>query len=626
MTCHGHMRSVRSLDYHPFGGEYIVSGSNDTSVRLWDIRSNQCIKKYRGHMANVNSVKFSPDGSWIASGGTEGSVIIWDIRMSKEFIQFPAGSPVTCVQFHPEEMLLGAGRNDGSVDLYDLEACNPVLRKTNTIFAGNTVKSITFSEKGDALFIGSTCGISAIGWEPDRDLGHTEATWNVLGDMKIKNSQLLCGAFEQLNAAVYLAQIDLILMGSVASPVSIVSNHPVRRSFNRGNGKLRLSIGNKASTSSAFSPEDGLSSPNLSIEMIEEEPAFPDEEPAFQIAPTPATRNMVVIDDITSPISPFYGDGYLLTTKNVQAEKEDFPINNAQPPDYTVRPLKTVSRPVKPTTSVRPSEPKKIASSVSTIELNKINNDDQLNYARRPKSRGTSPVRMVAASRIQKRADNPSKHNKHIPIQIMTKPQRSKSSIDMKLLNGVNPSPTQIPKYISYTDHHTTTTSNEEHDLDMLRYGHELIYNSLCNRLAALNMLRSPAYRNDINAMLRKAVTMGDNHVIVDLLGSIIEKSASCWNLDMCVILLPTLFELLQAEYKFHAKRACDTLREIITRFLPVIQQHQYHYSSSIGVDITGEERMKKCLQCRDWLLRIKTLPENKVVGLAQIQNMIVDI
>lgn len=41
-------------------------------------------------MANVNSVKFSPDGNWIASGGTEGSVIIWDIRMSKEFIQFPA--------------------------------------------------------------------------------------------------------------------------------------------------------------------------------------------------------------------------------------------------------------------------------------------------------------------------------------------------------------------------------------------------------------------------------------------------------------------------------------------------------------------------------------------------------
>lgn len=71
-TFYGHMKSVRTLDFHPYG-EYVVSGSNDTTVRLWDVRKeNQCIYKYRGHIANINSVKFSPDGSWIASAGTEG--------------------------------------------------------------------------------------------------------------------------------------------------------------------------------------------------------------------------------------------------------------------------------------------------------------------------------------------------------------------------------------------------------------------------------------------------------------------------------------------------------------------------------------------------------------------------
>ena len=69
------MKSVRSLDFHPYG-DYIVSGSHDTSVRLWDNRNNECIKKYRGHIANVNSVKFSPDGSWISSAGTEGEWLV----------------------------------------------------------------------------------------------------------------------------------------------------------------------------------------------------------------------------------------------------------------------------------------------------------------------------------------------------------------------------------------------------------------------------------------------------------------------------------------------------------------------------------------------------------------------
>lgn len=74
MTFYGHMKSVRTLDFHPYG-EYFASGSNDTTVRLWDVRQNNAsIDKYRGHIANVNSVKFSPDGSWIASAGTEGEL------------------------------------------------------------------------------------------------------------------------------------------------------------------------------------------------------------------------------------------------------------------------------------------------------------------------------------------------------------------------------------------------------------------------------------------------------------------------------------------------------------------------------------------------------------------------
>lgn len=78
VSFYGHMKSVRTLDFHPNMNCIFASGSNDTTVRLWDLRKGDgSVSKYRGHVANVNSVKFSPDGWWIASAGTEGNVNVF---------------------------------------------------------------------------------------------------------------------------------------------------------------------------------------------------------------------------------------------------------------------------------------------------------------------------------------------------------------------------------------------------------------------------------------------------------------------------------------------------------------------------------------------------------------------
>lgn len=160
------------------------------NCRLWDIRNyNKCIKTYRGHIANVNSVKFSPDGLWIASAGTEGSIIIWDIRKSKQIIEFTERSAsITCIQFHPYEFLLAAGRGDGSVYIYDLER-QQVISKTEP--TQHPVKCLTFSDQGECLFVGSSGGIQVVGWEPDRHFDKVESAWTFLGDMKIVNGKLV---------------------------------------------------------------------------------------------------------------------------------------------------------------------------------------------------------------------------------------------------------------------------------------------------------------------------------------------------------------------------------------------------------------------------------------------------
>ena len=54
-------------------GKRIVSGSEDTTVRVWDAQTGQEVVSLKGHTDSVDRVCFSPDGKRIASGSWDGA-------------------------------------------------------------------------------------------------------------------------------------------------------------------------------------------------------------------------------------------------------------------------------------------------------------------------------------------------------------------------------------------------------------------------------------------------------------------------------------------------------------------------------------------------------------------------
>ena len=56
------------MSFHP-SGDYLVTGTEDSNIRLWDVHAIQCFRPYgdgkatHSHDARVNAVQFNAAGS-----------------------------------------------------------------------------------------------------------------------------------------------------------------------------------------------------------------------------------------------------------------------------------------------------------------------------------------------------------------------------------------------------------------------------------------------------------------------------------------------------------------------------------------------------------------------------------
>ena len=76
-TFRGHSDVVRSIAYSP-NGNSIASGSEDATVKLWDVNTGNCTKTFY-HDFEIYCITYSSNGNQVASTGQENVVRIWDI-------------------------------------------------------------------------------------------------------------------------------------------------------------------------------------------------------------------------------------------------------------------------------------------------------------------------------------------------------------------------------------------------------------------------------------------------------------------------------------------------------------------------------------------------------------------
>ncbi|HMK33625.1 MAG TPA: serine/threonine-protein kinase [Desulfomonilaceae bacterium] len=75
----GHSSAVRALA-RAGQGQIWLTGSDDCSVKMWDLAEERCLATLEGHSAPVRAVCFFPNQFMVASGSSDGSVRLWGLE------------------------------------------------------------------------------------------------------------------------------------------------------------------------------------------------------------------------------------------------------------------------------------------------------------------------------------------------------------------------------------------------------------------------------------------------------------------------------------------------------------------------------------------------------------------
>ncbi|VDO12224.1 unnamed protein product [Rodentolepis nana] len=117
-------------------GEYLISASNDTTVKVWNARTGFCMSTLPTHKDYVVVLAYAQHKEEVASAGLDHSIFLWDVNTLRNLT--PKNNTVTTSSFSDEKdsiyslamdpagSILVAGSPDKLIRMWDPRTCQPI--------------------------------------------------------------------------------------------------------------------------------------------------------------------------------------------------------------------------------------------------------------------------------------------------------------------------------------------------------------------------------------------------------------------------------------------------------------------------------------------------------------------
>ncbi|CAF1057614.1 unnamed protein product [Rotaria sordida] len=202
----GHTASIFSLAFEPNKQLYLLSGSQDCTIRLWHLYTWSCLVVYKMHFQPILNVTFASTGYIFASCSIDGLICLWTLDKISPFRIYPEyghSGPINLVEFHPNSNYLASTHNDHTIHLWNIYNENSLVR----IFNGHRyqISSIRFSPNGH--FLASGC------WNGEIIL------WDIQNNIQISHLCLHKQAISSIEFSPLTG--SLLLISSIDSSISL---------------------------------------------------------------------------------------------------------------------------------------------------------------------------------------------------------------------------------------------------------------------------------------------------------------------------------------------------------------------------------------------------------------------
>eukprot|EP00731_Ephydatia_muelleri_P031306 Em0022g820a len=132
----GHLGWVRCISVDP-SNEWFATGSNDRTIKLWELASGRLKLTLTGHISTVRGLAVSPRHPYLFSAGEDKQVKCWDLEYNKVIRHYHGHlSGVYSLSLHPTIDVLVSGSRDATARVWDIrtKACVHTLAgHTNSV-------------------------------------------------------------------------------------------------------------------------------------------------------------------------------------------------------------------------------------------------------------------------------------------------------------------------------------------------------------------------------------------------------------------------------------------------------------------------------------------------------------